>query len=78
MPSHCLSGSPITQHDLTEGVFERQFTGLLGRLQTARDQARLLSAGRLCSGHWLGVWPITPTSGLLPSAKTAPRAHARE
>ena len=38
-----LSGSPITQHDLAEGVFERQFTGLLGRLQTARHQARLLS-----------------------------------
>ena len=54
-----LSGSPITQHDLAEGVFERQFTGLLGRLQTARDQARLLSAGGLCAGHWLGVWPIS-------------------
>ena len=36
-----------------------QFTGLLGRLQTARDQARLLSAGGLCAGHWLGVWPIS-------------------
>ena len=28
-------------------------------MQTARDQARLLSAGGLCAGHWLGVWPIS-------------------
>ena len=48
-----LSGSPITQHDLAEGVFERQFTGLLGPTSQTASADRHYPSTDACQRSYL-------------------------
>ena len=50
--SSLLSGSPRSQHDLSEGVHEKSVDELLARLPSEVDRARV----RSCGGQWAGLW----------------------
>ena len=50
--SSLLSGSPRSQHDLSEGVHEKSADELLASLSSEADRARV----RTCGGQWAGLW----------------------
>ena len=50
--SSLLSGSPRSQHDLSEGVHEKSADELLASLSSEADRARV----RSCGGQWAGLW----------------------
>jgi hypothetical protein len=54
-----LSGSPVSQHDLAEGVFVDQFLEVVVQQPSEAMRARLYSAAGLHAGAWLGTFPVT-------------------
>ena len=54
-----LSGTPVAQRDLAEGVFVSRFLEVVAQQPSMQHRARVYSAAGQHAGAWLGTFPMT-------------------